>query len=45
MAKWLYNLHGHPIAFVNGDKVFSKKGSFIGRLDAMRCGTAVTKAR
>jgi len=33
MAKWLYNLHGHPIAFVNGDKVFSKNGSFIGRLD------------
>jgi hypothetical protein len=33
MAKWLYNSNGSPVAFINGDNVFSLSGSFIGRLD------------
>lgn len=33
MAQWLYDSTGSPIAFINGDKVFSRSGHFIGRLD------------
>jgi hypothetical protein len=33
MARWLFNSHGDPIAFVSGDKVFSRSGTFIGRFD------------
>lgn len=33
MAQWLFDSSGTPIAFINGDKVFSESGSFIGRLD------------
>ena len=35
MAQWLYDSHGRPIAFVKEDKVFSRGGSFIGRLDGV----------
>lgn len=33
MARWLYNSRGKPIAFIEDDKVFSRSGRFIGRLD------------
>jgi hypothetical protein len=33
MAQWLFNSAGKPIAFINADKVFSRSGYFIGRLD------------
>ena len=33
MAKWLYNSSGTPVAFIRDDKVFSKHGRFVGRLD------------
>jgi hypothetical protein len=33
MAKWLYNSSGTPVAFIKDDKVFSKHGHFVGRLD------------
>ena len=33
MAKWLYNSRGNRIAFINEDRVFSRSGRFIGRLD------------
>jgi hypothetical protein len=33
MASWLYNSSGRPIAFVSDDKVFSRSGLFMGRLD------------
>ncbi len=34
MAQWLYDSGGHPIAFISGDdKVFSRRGRFVGRLD------------
>lgn len=33
MAKWLFDSSGHPIVFVKDDKLFSKSGRFVGRLD------------
>jgi len=33
MAKWLYSSSGEPIAFINGNDIFSYKGIYIGRLD------------
>ena len=33
MAKWLFNSQGAPIAFVSENKVFSRSGSFVGRID------------
>ena len=34
MSQWLYNSNGNPIAFINGgDKVFSRRGHFVGRID------------
>ena len=33
MATWLYNSSGTPVAFIRDDKVFSRHGHFIGRLD------------
>lgn len=33
MAQWLYNSKGRPIAFIKDDKVFSRPGHFVGRLD------------
>ena len=34
MAQWLYDSLGDPIAFISGgDKVFSRHGHFVGRLD------------
>jgi hypothetical protein len=33
MSKWLYNSSGHPIVFINDNKVFSRSGKFIGRLE------------
>ena len=33
MATWLYNSSGTPVAFVEGDKVFSRYGHFVGRVD------------
>ncbi len=31
--KWLYNASGHPVAFIQSDKVYSSGGHFIGRLN------------
>lgn len=33
MATWLYDSSGTPVAFLSDDKVFSRHGHFIGRLD------------
>jgi hypothetical protein len=33
MASWLFNSSGIPIAFVDGNNVFSAVGEFVGRLD------------
>lgn len=33
MATWLYSSAGTPVAFIRDDKVFSRSGRFIGRLD------------
>lgn len=33
MATWLYNSSGTPVAFIRDDKVFSRHGHFVGRLD------------
>lgn len=33
MATWLYGSSGTPVAFMQGDRVFSRYGHFIGRLD------------
>ncbi len=32
MARWLYNSDGDPIAFISGQNVFTRWGSFLGRL-------------
>jgi hypothetical protein len=32
MAEWLFNSEGKPIAFVNGNDVFTRTGRFLGRL-------------
>ena|SRR6266849_5697215 len=33
MTRWLYNSKGKPLAFVDADNVFSRRGKFIGNLD------------
>ncbi|MGF6782543.1 hypothetical protein P3T21_007788 [Paraburkholderia sp. GAS334] len=33
MAKWLFSSKGDPIAFVSDDKVFTRRGGFVGRLE------------
>jgi hypothetical protein len=33
MNRWLYDSHGHPVAFVDDDRVFSRRGRFLGYLD------------
>jgi hypothetical protein len=33
MSTWLFDSHGHPIAFVSGTNVFARSGAFIGRLE------------
>ena len=33
MATWLYDSSGTPVAFMRDDRVFSRYGHFIGRLD------------
>jgi hypothetical protein len=33
MEKWLYDSMGRPIAFIKDDKLFSRSGCFVGRLD------------
>lgn len=33
MTQWLFDSAGKPIAFVNQNKVFSRSGHFIGRLE------------
>ena len=33
MTRWLYSSRGEPIAFVNGEDVFSSSGRYVGRLD------------
>lgn len=33
MAHWLFDSRGAPVAFVNGDNVFSDRGRFLGKLD------------
>lgn len=32
MSKWLYNSSGTPIAFISGNNVFLKSGTFLGKL-------------
>lgn len=32
MARWLYNCDGDPIAYVQGENVFSPKGDYAGKL-------------
>jgi hypothetical protein len=32
MTRWLYNSDGDPIAFIQGDNVFSSRGDFVGKL-------------
>ncbi len=32
MARWLYNSDGDPIAFISGQYVFTRRGTFLGRL-------------
>lgn len=32
MARWLYNSDGDPIAYISGQYVFSRIGSFVGLL-------------
>jgi hypothetical protein len=33
MDKWLYDSHGHPVAFVRDEIVFSRRGRFLGYMD------------
>lgn len=33
MAKWLFSSKGEPIAFISEDKVYTRRGDFVGRLE------------
>ena len=46
MTRWVYDSAGRPIAFIKDDKVFSRSGRFIGRLDGNEVwGMAPTSAK